>query len=108
MRCSRYRTVLRWRCRRAAVSFGLAPAAFVATATATGLLVDLARAPVYLSSAGVELRSLAGPIGFMSAGVLLGTFVGERILLGMSAGRFGRVVGIAIGLLGLWLLLGTT
>ena len=92
----------------ALTTFGLAPAAFVATATATGLLVDLARTPVYLSSSGVDLRSLAGPIGFAIAGVLLGTFLGERILLGMSVGAFGRAVGIAIGLLGLWLLLGTT
>ena len=33
-----------------------------------------------------------------------GTMVGERVLLGLSADRFGQIVGIAIGLLGLWML----
>jgi hypothetical protein len=36
--------------------------------------------------------------------VLVGTIVGERILLGLSPARFARIVGGAIGLLGLWLI----
>jgi hypothetical protein len=35
-------------------------------------------------------------------GVLAGTLVGERLLLGMSRERFLQVVSIAVGLLGLW------
>jgi uncharacterized protein len=92
----------------ALTAFGLGPSAFVATATAIGLLVDLARTPVYLWSSGDELRALAGPIGVAAVGVLLGTLLGERILLGLSARRFGQVVGFAVGLLGLWLLLTPT
>jgi len=90
--------------RAAALSaFGLAPASFVATATATGLLVDLARAPVYLWSAGAALASLRQPIAIASLGVLAGTLVGERVLIGLSPARFGQIIAVAIGVLGLWL-----
>ena len=92
----------------ALTAFGLSPATFVATATATGLLVDLARTPVYLWSTGHQLLPLAGPIGLAAAGVLIGTLLGERILLGLSARRFGQVVGVAIGILGVWLLVAAT
>lgn len=87
--------------------FRLAPAAFIATATATGLLVDAARMPVY----AVEIASAAAlPAGFWllattaSAGVVAGTLAGERMLLGLSLAQFRRVLGVAIGALGLWLL----
>ena len=91
--------------RAAALSaFDLRPAAFVATATATGLLVDLARAPVYLWTAGPRLLDLAVPLGVATAGVLIGTITGERILMGLSPARFARVVGVAIAALGVWLL----
>ena len=91
----------------ALTAFALTPAAFVATATATGLMVDLARAPVYLWRSGPELLALWRPIAIASVGVLAGTILGERVLLGLSPSRFGQVVGGAIGLLGLWLLIGT-
>jgi uncharacterized membrane protein YfcA len=92
----------------ALTAFRLSPTGFVATATATGLLVDLARAPVYILGAGHQLLQLWLPIGVAAIGVLLGTLIGERILLGLSPARFGQVVGVAIGLLGLWLLFGAT
>jgi uncharacterized membrane protein YfcA len=91
--------------RAAALSaFGLSPLAFVATSTATGLLVDAARAPVYLYSSGSTLASLWLPITIATAGVTAGTLLGERVLLGMSRDRFRQAVAAAIGLLGLWLL----
>ena len=89
----------------ALTAFGLTPAAFVATATATGVLVDLARTPVYLWHAGADLVLLWLPITVAAAGVLLGTLAGERVLLGLAPQRYGQVVGAALGLLGLWLLL---
>jgi len=88
----------------ALTTFRLSPASFVATATATGLLVDLARTPIYLWKTGPDLLPLALPIGLASVGVLIGTMLGERLLLGLSPRRFGQIVGVAIGLLGLWLL----
>ena len=88
----------------ALMAFGLTPPAFVATATAAGLLVDAARTPVYLWAAGADLLPLWAPIGVASAGVLLGTLLGERVLLGVPPRRFGQIVGGAIGVLGVWLI----
>ena len=85
-------------------AFALGPRAFVATATMTGLLVDAARTPIYLWRAGPALLPYAWPIGVASVGVLLGTVLGERVLLGLAPERYRRVVGVAVGLLGLWLL----
>jgi uncharacterized membrane protein YfcA len=94
--------------RAAALSaFRLSPAAFVATATATGLLVDAARAPVYLWQGLDALIPFWSVIATASAGVLIGTVLGERLLFGLSKDRFAQVVGAAIGMLGLWLLFGS-
>jgi uncharacterized membrane protein YfcA len=84
----------------ALLTFRLAPAAFVATATATALFVDVARTPVYLWRAGSELVTLWLPIALATLGVLGGTLLGERILLGMTPDRFRRVVSVAILALG--------
>ena len=89
----------------ALTAFGLPPLAFVASATAIGLLVDAARTPVYLWHSGHVLRTLWAPIVVGTAGVLIGTLVGERILLGLPPRRFGQIVGGAIGALGIWMLL---
>lgn len=92
--------------RAAALSaFSLTPAAFVATSTATGLMVDAARTPVYLFTTGPAMAGLWLPILVVSAGVLAGTILGERVLLGMPKERFAKVVGTAVGVLGVWLLL---
>ncbi len=89
----------------ALTSFHLAPPTLVATSTATGLLVDAARAPVYLVTAGGALLVLWIPIAVVTIGVLAGTLLSERILLGTPRDRFARVVALAVGTLGLWLLL---
>jgi uncharacterized membrane protein YfcA len=88
----------------ALTAFALPPLGFVATATATGVLVDAARTPVYLWHSGPLLLTLWEPIGVATVGVLIGTIMGERILLGLSPRRFGQTVGWAIGALGLWML----
>ena len=88
----------------ALLSFRLPPTAFVATATATGLLVDLARAPVYLWRTGAELVGLWVPIALATAGVLGGTLLGERVLVGMPPERFRKAVSVAILGLGALLL----
>jgi uncharacterized membrane protein YfcA len=89
----------------ALTAFDLSPLAFVATSTATGLLVDAARAPVYLLVTGRTLLALWLPISLASLGVVVGTILGERILLGLSRRTFGMIMAAAIGLLGVWLLL---
>jgi uncharacterized protein len=87
-------------------SFGLPPQAFVATATATALLVDAARTPVYLWQAGSGLFGVWQPIAVATVGVLIGTWVGERVLVGLSPALFSRIVAAGIAVLGLWLLVG--
>jgi uncharacterized membrane protein YfcA len=92
----------------ALTAFGLSPAAFVATATATGLLVDVARTPVYLWGGTEALVAIWPVIGVAVVGVVIGTLAGERLLLGLSVRRFGHFVGLAVALLGAWLLIGAT
>jgi uncharacterized membrane protein YfcA len=91
--------------RAAALSaFGLTPRSFVATSTATGLLVDLARTPVYAAVTGGALLGVWRPIAFATVGVLVGTLLGERVLFGLSPLMFKRLLAVAVGLLGGWLL----
>src|SRR5688500_11839100 len=87
----------------ALLTFSLTPKAFVATSTAVGLAIDAARMPIYVWRAGAELLAVLAPIGAATAGVLIGTLFGERLLFGLSPERFRRIVGILIGMLGLWL-----
>ncbi|MDQ3997638.1 MAG: TSUP family transporter [Gemmatimonadota bacterium] len=88
----------------ALLGFALAPAAYVATSTTIALLVDAARTPVYVWRAGSTLAELASPIAVATLGVLVGTVLGERLLLGLPVERFRRIVSVLIGLLGVWLL----
>jgi uncharacterized membrane protein YfcA len=88
----------------ALLTWRLSPAVFVATSTATGLMVDAARTPIYVWRAGNDLRALLVPISVATVGVLVGTIAGERVMLGLSRETFRRVVSILIGALGLWLL----
>lgn len=87
----------------ALLAFPLAPLAFVATSTAAGLLVDAGRLPIYAVRSGAMMAQLALPIGVASVGVLVGTLLGERVLLGLSPVKFRRAVSLLIGVLGLWL-----
>lgn len=93
--------------RAAALSrFPLGPAAFVATSTMIGVVIDLVRTPVYLSRVGSDLIALRALIAVMIVGVLAGTLAGERLLLGLSVDRFRVLVSIAVTILGVWFLLG--
>jgi uncharacterized protein len=89
----------------AMLTFPLQPAAFVATATATALAVDFARVPVYLWRAPSAITTYWPQVTVAMLGVLIGTILGERILLGLSPEQFRRIVSIAIGVIGVILLL---
>jgi uncharacterized membrane protein YfcA len=91
----------------ALTAFGLTPRAFVATATATGLVVDAARTPIYLWTAGAALVPHSLPIVVATVGVLIGTVIGERILLGLSKQRFAQIIAVCVGVLGCWLIAST-
>lgn len=77
---------------------------FVATATAIGLIVDAARMPVYFAVYAAELRAIATPVGVATAGVVIGTVVGGRVLRRIPEPYFRRVVAVFLGVLGVWLL----
>ncbi len=57
----------------ALLAFRLSPRAFVATATATAMIVDGARLPVYLSQSAAVFRDHALLVATMTGGVLVGT-----------------------------------
>jgi uncharacterized protein len=86
-------------------AFDLAPRAFLATSTAVALIVDLARTPVYLLRGAGALVQLAPAIAVAAVGCLVGTVFGERILLGLPPERYRRIVGVAVALVGAWLLI---
>ena len=44
------------------------------------------------------------PIGVATAGVLIGTVVGERVLLGLTRERFTQIIAVSVGALGVWLI----
>ena len=85
-------------------SFALAPAAFVATSTATGLLVDAARMPFYVWYRGADLLDAMPLVLIATAGVTAGTLAGETVLRRIPPATFRRVVSATVGVLGLWLL----
>jgi uncharacterized membrane protein YfcA len=74
--------------------------AFVATATAVGLMVDSARVPVYLWYMGRELSELRALIVVAVLGVVAGTILGNRLFTGIPERVFRRIVAIVLALLG--------
>jgi uncharacterized membrane protein YfcA len=85
-------------------AFTLRPRAYLATSTAVALIIDAARTPVYLARAGDQLLAFVAPIAVATLGCLGGTIVGERLFLRLSPERYRKMVGVAVIVLGLWLL----
>ncbi|HMJ83259.1 MAG TPA: TSUP family transporter [Vicinamibacterales bacterium] len=88
----------------ALLGFGLSRDAFVATATAIGLFVDAARMPVYLATQHAELRGLLLQIVIATAGVVLGTLSGTRLLKRIPEKAFRTIVSLLILALGFYML----
>ncbi|HEX6589008.1 MAG TPA: sulfite exporter TauE/SafE family protein [Longimicrobiales bacterium] len=91
----------------ALLAFPLRRDAFIATATATALIVDAARLPVYLANVGPELAPHAGLIALLTPGVVVGTLIGERVLRRIPEPVFKRTVSILLLALGAWMLFDT-
>jgi uncharacterized membrane protein YfcA len=88
----------------ALLGFELRPRQLVATATASALLVDAARVPIYLATAGLVIRD-ATPIWIVtSIGVTIGTFIGVPMLGRIPASVYRRSLGALLLALGLALL----
>jgi uncharacterized protein len=89
----------------ALLGVSLPPERFVATATASALVVDAVRLPVYLYHSGGELLKYWPLIALAIAGVLGGTLYGERVLRRLPEDQFRRIVSGFLVALGLTLLL---
>ncbi len=89
----------------ALMAFDLPKESLVATATAIGVVVDLARMPVYVVSEHEQILSAWPAILAGTAGVVAGTWVGIKFLGRISETRFRRVLGILILMLGVYMTL---
>ena len=89
----------------ALLGFGLSPRALVATATASAVLVDLARLPVYLAARGSILAAETVLIATATVGVVIGTVIGVPILGRIPVKAYRPIVGILLVLLGLSVLI---
>jgi uncharacterized protein len=88
----------------AMLGLGVPKEAFVATVTAIGLLVDMARLPVYLVAEGPALSRQWQLLGIATVGVLVGTLVGRPLLKRVSEEAFRAIVAALVLLLGMWML----
>lgn len=89
------------------LAFRVSPTAFVATATTVALIVDGARMPVYLATQGSEIVSLWPILSVATAGVIVGTAIGIRILPRLHSDTFRRSVAILLATLGFAMLVST-
>jgi uncharacterized membrane protein YfcA len=78
--------------------------AFVATATAIAVLVDVGRVPVYLGTQGASILQHGPQVVIALAGVVAGTLVGARLLRRIPESVFKRIVGLLVLAIGIYTL----
>jgi uncharacterized protein len=88
----------------ALLAFDTDKEAFVATATAIGLIVDGARMPVYLVGERSGLLQIWPLIAVATLGVVAGTLFGTRVLRAAPERGFRRIVAVILLALGTWML----
>lgn len=92
----------------ALMAFDIRKEAFVATATAIGVVVDAVRLPVYLASQWQEILPHFWPlVAVATGGTLAGTVAGERVLRRIPESAFRMIVslvvlGLGLAVLGGW------
>jgi uncharacterized membrane protein YfcA len=87
------------------LGFNMPKQAFVATATAVGLMVDGGRLPVYLATQGTDILGAWPFVAAATVGCIVGTLVGERFLRRIPEATFRKVVASIILALGVATLL---
>jgi uncharacterized membrane protein YfcA len=87
----------------AMLGFDVPKHAFVATATAVGLIVDGARMPVYLITQGQEIAGLWPFLVAATVGAVIGTLVGERLLRRIPEPIYRRLVAALVLALGVYM-----
>jgi uncharacterized membrane protein YfcA len=90
----------------ALLRFGLSREGLVATATASALLVDAARVPIYVVTAGSDIARLLPLVGLLTVAVLVGTIVGAPILRRLPDAIFRRLLALLLIILGVSLVVG--
>ncbi|HZU43714.1 MAG TPA: sulfite exporter TauE/SafE family protein [Terriglobales bacterium] len=85
----------------ALLGFEVEKEAFVATATAIALMVDAARMPVYFITEAHQLGHVWKFLALGTAGVVIGTIVGQRVLTKIPEKLFRRIVSVIILALGI-------
>jgi len=88
----------------ALLGFQLPPRQLVATATASALLVDAARVPIYFLSAGDVIVAATPLVCTVAVGVTIGTFLGVPVLSRIPEPFYRRFLGGLLVFLGLALL----
>ncbi|HEX5436597.1 MAG TPA: sulfite exporter TauE/SafE family protein [Gemmatimonadaceae bacterium] len=88
----------------AMLGFDVPKEAFVATATAVAIFVDLARLPVYLATQGRQIASVWPPVLIATAGAVIGTALGTRVLGHLPPRAFRSVIGVLLVVLGVYMI----
>ena len=88
----------------AMLGFGVPKESFVATATAIALFVDAARLPVYFATEWQEMARIWPLVAIATAGVVVGTAFGTRLLGWLPERIFRRVVAALLAALGVYML----
>jgi uncharacterized membrane protein YfcA len=89
----------------ALLGFGLSTRELVGTATASAVLVDLARVPVYVLKSGNVLSEQRVLLAIASVGVIIGTFIGVPLLSRIPTCVYRPLVGFLLVLLGVSLVI---
>jgi uncharacterized membrane protein YfcA len=87
----------------ALLGFNVQRDAFVATATAIALLVDVFRMPVYAATQWHSILPVWPLMAFATLGVVAGTLIGKRILGWIPERTFRILIAIVVLVLGMWM-----
>jgi uncharacterized protein len=88
----------------AMLGFDVPKESFVATATAIALFVDGARMPVYLATQWRDISAIWPLVLIASAGVVVGTAAGARVLGHLPSRLFRRILAVLLLALGVYML----
>ncbi|HEY8278458.1 MAG TPA: sulfite exporter TauE/SafE family protein [Bdellovibrionota bacterium] len=88
----------------AMLNFSLQRQSFVATATAVGVIVDGARMPVYFWTSYKEILEHSALLACGTLGVVIGTFLGQRLLRFIDEKFFRKLVSLLVFFLGTFML----
>ena len=87
----------------ALLGFDMDKNAFVATATAVGVIVDAARMPAYFVTQGRQMSAIWIIIAVATLGAVIGTIFGQRLLRLVPDRLFRRIVAVLVLALGIYM-----